>query len=240
MGIGLVFALRGVMRKSNVLVLLTAITLAPATALALPVPQTSGTCSGTDASGGTIAGSVGLAIPDGNGGYQSVQAAAVPYVFGAAECQCATQDIALEIQLTSAFGNADTPATVEVWVGAGCDDYATRTTPGETACEKLTLGIPNFVDFTTASTAALFIHIPIPAQSLFAPVTHVCTPTTVSNGIYVFIYNDPSQPTASCTLTDSTENSQPPTAVAAVKASPNTASSTGGVEVSGRCRRRRR
>ena len=220
------------MRKSNVLVLLTAITLAPATALAQSSPPPSGSCGGTDASGGTLAGTVGLAIPDGKGGYESVQAASIPYVFGAAECQCATQDIALEIQLTSAFGNADAPGTVEVWVGAGCDDYTTRTTPGQTACEKLTTGVPFFTEFTTASPDGLFIHVPIPAQSLFAPVTHVCSPLTVSNGIYVLIYNDPTQPTASCTLTDLTENAHPPTAVTDVKASPDTTSPTGGVNVS--------
>jgi MYXO-CTERM domain-containing protein len=219
------------MRKPNVLVLLTAITLAPATVLAQSSPPGLGSCSGSD-DGGSLSGSVGLAIPDGNGGYDSVQAASIPYVFGAAECQCATQDIALEIELTTAFANSATPGTVEVWVGSGCDNYTTRTAPGQTACEQLTTGIPTFNDFTTASTAGPSIHVPIPAQSLFAPKTHVCSPLTLSNSIYVFIYNDPTNPLGACTLTDLTENAQPPTAVTDVQASSDKVSATGGVSVS--------
>ena len=182
----------------------------------------SGMCMGMDSSGGTIAGTVGLAVPGTNGTtFSSVAAASVPYVFGAAECDCTPDEsdqINLEIQLTSAFGNSDTPATVEVWVGSGCDTYTTRTTVGETVCEKLTTGIPQFTNFTTASNAGLLIHIPIPGNALTAPVTHQCTNATVSNSIYVFIFNDPTMPSASCTLTGLTEQGQPPTAVTGITA----------------------
>lgn len=209
------------MRFSLACAALTASVFAAGTARA----QTStGSCMGMDNSD-TLAGTVGLAVPNsnGNGTFESVQAAAIPYVFDNAECVCppdSSQQINLEIQLTQSFSNAATPGTVEVWVGSGCDNYTTRTTAGQNICEKLTTGLPSFQDFTTASNAGLLIHIPIPGNALASPVLHTCSQTTVSNSIYVFIYTNASMPFASCTLSGITEQNQGPTPVSGISAGP--------------------
>jgi hypothetical protein len=151
-----------------------------------------GTCTGG------LTGAVGLSLRD---SLQSVQAAEVPFVFGAAECQCPNDDFALDIYLTSAFP-AGTTGTAELWAGAGCDVPAVRTAAGQTACEKL--GSVDFAGFVV-NTASSHTYLPFSSQALFSPVTHVCPSGTATNGLYVLLFtgansNPSGAPAATCSL----------------------------------------
>jgi hypothetical protein len=173
---------------------------------------------------GMLAGSVGLSVPT-SSGRQSVSVAQVPYVFDLPECECTptdpNQQVNLEIRLTMALP-ISTAGTVEVWVGNGCDNYTVRTTPNQTACEKI--AVPNITEFTTASTANGVIEIPIPGNKLTSPQpnggTRSCTaaPTT-SNSVYIFAYQNPMTPFAQCSL-NLTEQLQGPTPVENLNPSP--------------------
>ena len=116
----------------------------------------------------------------------------------------------MEIKLTTALP-IGTAGTAEVWVGNGCDNYTTRSTPNQTACQKVTaLPINNF---SSSSTSNGLIEIPLPGNELASPQpnggTHVCTTATTSNSAYVFLYTDPSNPFASCTLNLTEQNQGP-------------------------------
>jgi hypothetical protein len=183
---------------------------------------TGGGTAGLGSCTGSLAGTVGLSIPTPSG-RQTVQAASVPFMFNLPECACSptnpSQQVALEIKLTTALPIA-TAGTTELWVGNGCDNYTTRTTPNQTACQKLTT--LDITRFTTGSTESGLIEIPIPGDALTSPQPnggmHVCTaaPTT-SNNVYIFAYTNPAMPFASCTL-NLTQQTQGPTAVLGLNA----------------------
>src|SRR4051812_17152700 len=101
-------------------------------ALSLPARAQTGTCSG-----GGLAGVVGLALPVDKSGYQSLAASEIAHAFSAADCECNSSDIALDIFLTQALPQGAV-GTAEVWVGAGCDtNTVARTTVNQTVCEKI-------------------------------------------------------------------------------------------------------
>ena len=176
-----------------------------------PTPTPTGGSPGTCT--GMIAGSVGLAVPNGSGNFATIQAAAVQSVFGNAECACSPMDpnqqISLEIKLTTALG-IGTGGSAEVWVGSGCDNYTTRTQAGQQVCEKIST--PSIQTFTTAGSANNAIEIPIPGNAIVSPVKHDCSATTNptgSNRVFLFLFNDPSMPFATCTLQLNEQNQGP-------------------------------
>lgn len=185
--------------------------------------MSAGTCSGG------LMGTVGLSL--GGSSPQSVAATSVPFLFGQAECACASDPddiINLEIKLTQAFPQ-NTTGTLELWVGNGCDNYTTRTTSNQMQCEKLATSatFQEFVQGSTSSTG--FIEIPINAQALTSPIAHICDPTKLpqaTNSVYLLLTTtDPMNP-SKCTLTGLTEFNQGPTAATGVNASSGSAAVT--------------
>jgi hypothetical protein len=140
----------------------------------------------------------------------------VQYVFDHAECACSpsnpSEQVSLEIRLTQALP-MNTPGTVEVWVGTGCDNYTTRSTPNQTQCQKLTFGIPDVTVFSRGSSVNGLIEIPIPGDALSSPQPnggmHSCSTATTSNNVYVFVYTDASMPFAQCSLNLQQQNQGP-------------------------------
>ncbi len=178
--------------------------------------QGTGTCSSP------LAGTVGIAFVDSNG-EESVQALSVPNVFNAAECECPNSDLQLDIFLTAAFPSG-TPGTAELWTGLSCDTSpSARITVGQIACEKIaTLDFSQFVIGSTTTSG--HIYVPIPTLSLFSPVTHVCAPNNVSNGIFVLFFSGANSspagaPYATCSIPGLTEEVQGPGAPTGLSAS---------------------
>jgi hypothetical protein len=152
-----------------------------------------GTCSGS-----SLAGQVGLAFRD---SLTSVQESEVPFVFGAAECQCPNDDFALDILPTSGFPPGSV-GTAELWAGLHCDDPNARVNVNTTLCEKIA-----DVDFNQFVSGALSEHIYLPfsTAALFAPVTHVCPAAQTSNGLYLLFFTGANSsasgpPAAMCSL----------------------------------------
>ena len=163
--------------------------------------------------GGMIAGSVGLSVPDGNGGFATIQSAAVQSVFGNAECACSpadpNQQINLEVKLTMALP-IGTSGSAEVWVGSGCDQYMNRQNGTLQVCERI--ASPNIQNFTTAGSATNAIEIPIPGNAIVSPIKHDCsaqTNPTGSNGVYLLLFTDPTMPFANCHLPLNQQNQGP-------------------------------
>jgi hypothetical protein len=157
--------------------------LASASAWAQPTSGT-GSCSGS-VNGGMLAGTVGIALPD----MTSIQAASVPFTFSGADCTCSTDDLLLDIFLTSTLPSSTT-GTLEFWVGAGCDTNTTaRTTQGQTTCEKIDTNVAfaQFVQGTTPTGGHIFISIP--ARKLFSPVVNQCPNGTTNNGLFVLLFS---------------------------------------------------
>lgn len=186
---------------------------------------TAGSCTGM------VAGSVGLSVPDGKGGFATIQSAAVASVFGNAECACspsdAGQQISFELKLTTALP-IGTSGSAEVWVGSGCDQYMNRQNGTLQVCERV--ASPNIQNFTTAGSANNAIEIPIPGNAIVSPIKHDCNPMTNptgANGIYLLMFNDPTMPFASCKL-QLNEQNQGPAAVTR----PGASSGDGAVTVS--------
>jgi len=174
---------------------------------------------------GTVTGYVGLAVPV-SGALQGVGSNFVNSVFGAAECDCDTRDVTLQIQAKTAFPTGTT-GSLEVWVGNGCDNYDTRNNAATTTCERITdLGGIEFNNFVTgmSSTGLNYINIPIAARKLFSPKVNVCDPTqSQTNYIYVFLSTtDVRNPAATCTLPVKVANLPP--------SPPANPSATGGEE----------
>jgi hypothetical protein len=184
--------------------------VAHAQSISLPL---TGTCVG--ANGVSFAALVGLAVPDGQGNLASIQTASVSTVFGAAECQCGTKDVNLEIKLTTPLPAGFT-GNVQVYVGNGCENPALRNSGTPAPCELLTEDVPPASVFIQGQGIDL-VHIPLPSQALFSPNAHTCTPETHFNNVYLFIGADPNAPTAVCFLS-LTEQNNPPDAPAGVQA----------------------
>jgi hypothetical protein len=165
---------------------------------------------GTGSCTGMLSGTVGIAFPDASGAFQSVSGAYIPYVFGQAECQCASTDLRLQIFLGPPSGMAlpsGMTGTAEVWVGTGCDNYTARTQVGQTVCEKI--GTLDINQFTLGGTSDGNIEIPLNGAAVNSPITHACTQAAASNSVYVFLYTSPSMPFATCTLQLNQQNQGP-------------------------------
>jgi hypothetical protein len=171
---------------------------------ALAQPTGPATCTGD------IAGTVGLSVDDGSGHRTPVPTAMVPYVFGAAECQCASDPgkaVNLEIQLTQALP-ANIGYQAEVWYGIGCDDFSVRQNQTQTQCVRAGRLDPGLFVLGSASSSSV-IDIPIDARLLTTGGQGTCAPWLAANNIYVLIYQDPLAPLGVCTL-PLTENTRPP------------------------------
>jgi MYXO-CTERM domain-containing protein len=169
-----------------------------------PLPA-SGTCIGGN--GYEFAAQVGLAISDGHGSFATLQPAIVPYVFGAAECQCGTNDVNLEIKVTTPLP-AGFSGNVAAYVGQTCENPAVRGTGTPAPCEQLTEGVPSAGAFVQGQGSDP-IHIPLPSQALFSPNDHTCTQEVHSNGVYVLVGADPNAPAAVCYLSLTEQNHLP-------------------------------
>jgi hypothetical protein len=194
-------------------------------ALGLPlVARAQSTTAGSGMCTGMMTGTIGLAVPQGNGNFLTIPSSQITTgVFGAAECQCSTApnnpNINIEIKLTTPFP-ASTAATAEIWVGdTSCTNATTRTSSSNTSCQRIAPPIQiSIQDFTVNSTAtsASGLHYVLPADALTSPFKHSCDPATAqmqsANNVYVFIFTDVNNPLATCSLTLS-ERLQPPDAV---------------------------
>ncbi|HEY1585748.1 MAG TPA: hypothetical protein VGH63_08665, partial [Polyangia bacterium] len=123
-------------------------------------------------------------------------------------------DVALEIDLTTALPSS-LAATAEIWVGdISCANAVTRTSSANTTCKKL--ASPSVQDFTV--NAAGPAEYPLPSRMLFNVSTNDCGDVPLAaNSVYLFVYSDPNNPLATCTLPLTESNATPaaPSAVAA-------------------------
>jgi len=180
--------------------------------LGLPLAARAQSTAASGMCSGMMTGTIGLAVPK-NGGLFTIPTPQITTgVFGSAECECAeaanNPDISIEIKLTTALP-ASTAATAQIWVGdSSCTNSQTRTSSSNTTCENI--ASPPIQDFTVNSTAnsGSGLHYVIKADALSQPFKHMCDPTqpggppsTAANSIYVFIFQDPSMPLATCMLT---------------------------------------
>jgi hypothetical protein len=195
--------------------------------LALPAAAQTGTCSGGMAPT-ALAGTVGIALP--NATMDSVQAAAVPYVFNGAECHCADntmgdQPLLLDIMLTSTFA-AGTTGIVQLWYGSSCDvTTLNRTMLTSNLCQQDTNANITFSTFVNGGSTGSHIYIPVNASLLYAPSStgvHTCPSTLAQNGIFLLFFtgsmSNPSDvPYAKCVLTNQEQVQGPgaPTSLAA-------------------------
>jgi hypothetical protein len=165
----------------------------------------SGSCTGM------MAGVATLAVADADGTWHRLAPSEVPSFFGGAECSCDTQDVALEIDLVTALPvGAAQAAVAELWVGdSSCTNAATRLSSTNTTCKKL--ASPSPLDFTVhAATGPA--RYPLRSRTLFSPSTNDCgeAPPRAANSLWLFVFNDPNNPMAACTLELSESNATPP------------------------------
>jgi hypothetical protein len=143
---------------------------------------------------GMLAGRLGLSQPDASGALVSIPDGMVAHTFGAAECECDTHDIQLDVVITRSTisGNG---ATAEIWVGQGCDDYATRSDGNSHACELLAS-----LDAAPLTSGLGTLHVPLPSRAVFAPRLHNCATPPLASQAYVIVYEDAKKPLATCAL----------------------------------------
>jgi MYXO-CTERM domain-containing protein len=143
---------------------------------------------------GALDARLGLSQPDASGAFIPIADAMVAHTFSAAECECDTSDIQLDIDLAAPLSGV-TSGSAEVWVGQGCDDYQTRSS-GSDACEKA--GTINFGRLT--GNAPSTIRVPLRSRGVFSPVKHDCTAAATVSRAYLIVYADPALPLGTCTL----------------------------------------
>jgi MYXO-CTERM domain-containing protein len=143
---------------------------------------------------GMLEGRLGLSQPDASGALVTIPDGMVEHTFGAAECECDTRDIQLDVAISRSTitGNG---ATAEIWVGQGCDDYATRSDSSNHACEKLAS-----LDAAPLTSGLGGLHVPLPSRAVFAPVLHNCAAKPLASQAYVIVYEDAKMPLATCVL----------------------------------------
>jgi hypothetical protein len=183
-----------------------------------------GSCTSAGMAGGAIKGNVGLAATDANGDYQGIAPNFLGSVFGAAECECSTNDIVMRIQLTGQYPVGTATGKVEVWVGSGCEDPNRRNNPQlQNVCERIDAPI-DFNRFVSGACpgCGMYIDIPLPARALFSPVAHVCSTAGGTNSAYVLIFSaqDSLNHSAACTVSLPTSGAPP--------SPPTNANATGG------------
>jgi hypothetical protein len=159
-----------------------------------------GTCSGM------MAGTASLAVADAGGTWHRLAPTEVPRFFGGAECACDTDDVALEIDLTTALPPSQ--AVAEIWVGdSSCANAATRTSTANLGCKKI--ASPAVQDFTV--DAAGPAHYPLSSRMLFTLSTGGCGDLPLAaNSVWLFVYSDPNNPLGTCTLPLTESNVTPP------------------------------
>jgi hypothetical protein len=159
---------------------------------------------------GALTASVGLALPT-----QGVAPSSITAVFDTAECQCMTDDITMQLHITTAIPQSMANGQLQIWIGTGCDQAANRTTTS-TFCEQVTNTPVTYAQFVQGSTSTNFnIDVPIPSAILFSPnKPRMCTPPQqLSNNIYLlFATTGDFTMAQSCSL-NLAENTQTPIAV---------------------------
>ena len=154
-----------------------------------------------------MSGTATLAVAAADGTWHRLAPYSAAHLFGGAECACDTQDVALEVDLTTALPSG-LAATAEIWVGdSSCSNAVTRTSATNTSCKKLSS--PSVQDFTVNATGP--VHYPLPSRLLFTLSANDCgdIPLT-ANSVWLFVYYDPSNPLAICTLPLTETNATPP------------------------------
>lgn len=160
-----------------------------------------GTCAGM------MVGTASLAIAGADGTWHRLAQSEASHFFGGAECSCDTQDVALEIDLTTALPS-NLAATAELWVGdSSCANASTRTSATNTGCKKLA-SLP-VQDFTVDAAGPAYY--PLPSRTLFTLATNDCGDIPLAaNSVWLFVYSDPNDPLATCTLPLTESNATPP------------------------------
>lgn len=158
--------------------------------------QPVGTCTGT------VTASIGFAAyqHQGDATLTTVSQTYAPQMFGRAECDCNTNDVAASIQISAALP-AGTVTTVTGWVGSGCEVYATRVNTSAVQCRQFMSDVLTSTAFNAGSgyTVSNPLNVPIPARALFDPASGSCD-TNRTNKIYIFIGTDQTAPGATCTV----------------------------------------
>ncbi len=202
------------MRFTVALALVAAVVLGlGAAARAQSTPST--TVTPTTCTGLLAGDPIGLAFPDSNGNLQSVATQWVPFVFNRAECECATTDVVLQLQLKPMALPLGTNAVNQLWLGNSCDNYSTRTL--NTVCQQqMTNDIgPTSFNNGAPTDANGFVDIHIPARPLttIGQTGAACSQTQVQNDIFVYSITsgNPSSPDAEChlALTEQLQGSAP-------------------------------
>src|SRR5207237_7529731 len=138
--------------------------------------------------GGLMGDPIGLAYPDpiGTTNLKSIATTWVPFAFNKAECDCATTDLVMQIQLKMALPTG-TAANNQLWVGSGCDNYQTRSIPNQTQCEQIFTADLSTSTFNVGSPAAAsgLTNIHISSLPLISPNRHLCDMSSATNNIYV-------------------------------------------------------
>lgn len=182
-----------------------------------PTTSGSGKCEGS-VKGKSIAGDTFLAIKGGT----RLTGNNAGTVFGRAECECRSHDIAMRINFTMPVDRTVSGVATEAWVGsATCSDQTQRTTIN-TRCQPVNANDPPGNTGFSVQVEDLRqignIDIPIPAEALNDPrpvgtpaanYPYTCTNSAGdSRTFYVLILDDPQKP-ASCSVPLSVKMSLP-------------------------------
>jgi len=125
-----------------------------------------GTSATTTCTAGAMMAALGVVVPF-NGKSQNVAASSNATIFDTAECQCQTNDIQLQIQITAAYPQSMASGQLQIFVGPSCDNQLNRTNG---TCQQLTglsIDFTSFVQGTTSTSP--YLNVNIPAGPLFNP-----------------------------------------------------------------------
>jgi hypothetical protein len=122
-----------------------------------------------------------LVLPSGD----KVGDAAAPYVFGAAECQCHSTDLALRLELLTSIPIAKANGQLQVWVGAGCDQLINRM--GSPQCRQVVDTGLDYQQFVQGLTVSGPIDLPLSSDALFGDS---CAPVLQANNVYLLFMPD--------------------------------------------------
>jgi hypothetical protein len=125
-----------------------------------------GTGATTTCTAGAMMASLGLVVPF-NGASHNVATTSNGTVFDTAECQCQTNDIQLQIQVTAAYPQSMAAGQLEIFVGPSCDNQLNRTNG---TCQQLTGLSLDFMSFVNGVTqTSTYLNVNIPSGPLFNP-----------------------------------------------------------------------
>jgi hypothetical protein len=124
------------------------------------------TSATTTCTAGAMMANIGLVVPF-NGSAQNIASTSNTTVFGIAECECQTNDILLQLQITMAYPQSMANGQLQLWAGPSCDNQLNRTNG---TCSQITSSTVNFNSFVTGTTStSAYLNINIPAGPLYAP-----------------------------------------------------------------------